>query len=293
MRDLFNHLLYVASKRMHRSKKLKFIRYLQARFQSLSMECYLHKERVKSGAMRSHTLLNLFAGDLSGADVVIAAGYDTPPRIHSSRYRYYPLNYQKSQQETGSYYVMLLGFALMAGVGILFAASRLEWLYGIIPVAALLLYLMGFKMASPYNFNKNTAALAVMCQVAEQLEPSKKVAFCFLDRCAISSEGYAVFGELVRKTRPQAEIVILDCIANGKHIYRVREEGSTARLPISGPGIRPHVLGEKTKELSPCSFFGRRCTILTCGQPDRDGDIYVSNTCGPVIRWPTLIKCRK
>ncbi len=180
------------------------------------------KVALQEKSARFFTLMNVIAGDISTAKTVFVAAYDTPSKAFLPNTKYYPFHAERNISEERLNLVSQIGLSLIAIVGAYFcfrlfmnAQGGMKALYLILAGALSLLALLSVRTkANAYNFNKNSASLAVMAKIAKRCKDNKDIAFAFLDYQASSFEGIKALME--DKRFLDKNLIMLDCIASGQ-----------------------------------------------------------------------------
>lgn len=183
---------------------------------------------------RLFSVCNAVAGDADRAGTVFVASYDTPTRALLPRYKYYPFHAEKSlQEENWNLLARILLAALPAAASFfsfkLYADAQgaARGMYLFFGAAFALLTMSAAKVRpSPVNFNRNSASLAVLEQIAESCRGNRNVAFAFLDQSVASYEGLKLFLKRL-KGKPKT-IVILDSVSSGGTLLLAHRGGSAA-----------------------------------------------------------------
>ncbi len=186
--------------------------------------------QIEQAKSRGFAGENILAGDFRQSDVVFAAAYDTPARSILPNIKYYPFHTDKNLKAEKLNLVVRLTilsvFALAVYLtlrlyyqgqnNILFLLTALVCITGTLAVIR--------TSASPWNFNLNSASLAVMGAVAKNLKDRQRAAFAFLDHGAESYEGLKALRE-VQETKDKT-MIVLNCIASGKKLIVAHRAGA-------------------------------------------------------------------
>jgi len=276
-------MLYGVTLGERRKKKSKaaFASYIKEKYEELGYSVRLDSIRTKY-----MTLNNIYAGDIDGAEIIIAAAYDTASRVFIPGYRYYPFHRSRTiGQERWNLLLMFLAALLMTLV-LGFCTFQYtndngpeKIAIGIIAViltGMILKWFTGFS--NRFNFNRNSASLAVMEQVAGSLSESGTVAFAFLDNTASSYDGIKKMLENPLKARA---VVILDCISSGEILvagHGKEGKAETERM-ISDSNIQEMVDKCYTTEKKEQNALNlsEKIIYLTSGKI-RKGDLVVEGT---------------
>ena len=219
MKDLM--MLYgvtLGSRRTKRQKAL-FEKETAERYSSLGYNVDIQRGKSPHGAFA-----NIVAGDASKAKVVVAAAYDTPSKCLLPGLRYFPLHSSKNLSEEKRDLVFRLGLLTVAAClafipfrQFLLEPDSVRYAFLAIAILLMLLGTLALRYGNcRFNFNRNSASLAVMAEVAQNLGSRDKAAFVFLDSQASSFFGIRAFRENV--SIGNAPILVLDCLAHGKNV---------------------------------------------------------------------------
>jgi hypothetical protein len=167
-------------------------------------------------------LMNVVAGDISRAKTVFIAGYDTPSSAFFPITKYYPFHAEKNIAGERLDIVMKIVLAVLAVLGAFFcfrfslnALGGMKAAYlGMAGVLTLVAILAMWTRANPFNFNRNSASLAVMAKIAENCKQNPEIAFVFLDYEASAFEGLKALVE--DKRFLDKTLIMLDCLASGE-----------------------------------------------------------------------------
>ena len=175
---------------------------------------------------------NLVIGNIKTARTVVMCPYDTPTRTLFP-YKYYPFNWKNNlRQETihlGINFViyLILGGLVFSILSYLSGAHTVFSAIGSVVFVLLILFssaLIG-GLPNTVNLNKNSASLALVVWLAQQLAESTCTCFVLLDHNASSSAGLRL---LAKEESIQNKFVIyLDCVANGEEFAFVHDELAT------------------------------------------------------------------
>ena len=285
MKDLIMYFGIPLGKRYSAKKKKNFLDIFLNKVQSFGYPVKLSK--MKFG---NKNCLNAYIGDMKKASTVLVTGYDTPQKKYKPNFKYYPLDKTKSVKEESRnlFFKQLL---LMAGILVAFLfimnASSFAGIYqilayGITGISAIFVVLLFRGFSNPFNFNKNTASLALLFRLIESLKEQKQQDFAvaLLDNVALSFEGYMHLskewgGLLAKKT-----VIILDCIAAGEELFLActnSAERKAAAFVESTKGVNFHLIQVPNDELelSPLHYF-KNCLYIFTGDYEKN-DIVVKN----------------
>lgn len=193
---------------------------------------------------------NVIAGDLEKAKLLIAAAYDTPAGAFLPGYKYFPFHTDKNVKEERKNIAVQAVVTALPTIGAAcllrqyFQTDLLIFLFLAILFALVAVWIIRVKK-NPVNFNRNSASLAVMAKVAEELKGRDDIAFVFLDQSVTSFEGLKLFGEKI--AGQSKRILLLDCIACGDTIVAAHGEDAleTAKRLVTAAQKQGLMIKEK------------------------------------------------
>lgn len=191
---------------------------------------------------------NIVIGDLSKAEFVLFARYDTPALALCPGYRVYPFqpHLQKKMKRRKILFESMFAFLFYA-LFILFAKMIFEQgiFFGIVgAIAAIVFFFLGTVVSSgiacPVNFNGNSAAVALIMDMVIKHRAQKRAAFILADGRA----GFAGYRALLKEKRvAKRTVLILQSIAYGKEQLLLQAESRAEFFPL--PGFLPHALSDR------------------------------------------------
>lgn len=186
--------------------------------------CFQTRQNRLSG------LCSLVIGDLDQADTVVACAYDTPGASVLPGIRYYPFHPARNTREEGRvllFHLFLAAacflpvFLLLKDFTALSMGGRLWRGLAALPFLAVAWRLLqGF--ANPVNFNRNSAAVAVVMKLAETVD-NPQVAFVLMDRGCSSLWGARVLQEACKEEKT---VILLDGLAAGEKMVTAHRKGA-------------------------------------------------------------------
>lgn len=249
MKDLMMLYGVTLGKRFHEKQKTYFINQVESSYSKLGFSVEVHRSQNLGINIR-----NVTAGDLNQADVVFAAAYDTPANSLLPDMRFYPFQISKNlKQERLNFLVRLVLLIVLALIAYFcvqfFGRSEGFWkaLYMLLLVLTVgVAVYFGSERANRFNFNRNSASLAVMHKIAEECQNNPKIAFVFFDRSVSSFAGIKAFKEqfgLQNKT-----LLLLDSVADGETLLVAHHSdmNSSAKKLISNASAIGLTINERT-----------------------------------------------
>jgi len=216
MKDLM--LLFgvnIAKRYSQRQKRIFFSQAIPY-FQDLG-----YQVEFQENSNKHSKLANILIGDLKAAHTWVLAPYDTPTRTLLP-YRYYPFNRQENiRQDNLDIALHLLIYLLLCVLVWFFssqfgALSMAQRVIGIVILALLFLFSSWLISGIPnlFNFNKNSASVALVASLAKANSGNRGVAYVLLDKAVSSYEGI----NALSKAFPGhgKTILYLDCVADGE-----------------------------------------------------------------------------
>lgn len=239
---------------------------------------------------KTTSLTNVVAGNLDEADILIGASYDTPTRVKLPNFLYFPLHTDKNLAEGKKEILfrlfLLVLFGISSAVCFFLFTKFSGWMKFLF--LTVMISLVFFSINSllykknQVNFNRNSASLAILAQVAESLKENHdlKVAYVFLDRQVDSLEGLQSFYE--EKEVKEKQFFLLDCLSFGEKIIIAHQKPSLSvdRFLSIGKEKKLSLLeklytGEKNKQ-NP-TFFSENLYYLVSGEVEK-GEFVVKHS---------------
>ena len=275
MREILIRVASIYGKRNNRRRKGNFLQIFKDKFavSGIPVEVLSGKEKDPS--------THLIVGDLKKADTVYMTGYDTST-MFLLPFPYYPLDRKKNSTVE----VIDLIIRILCAIGVIlldvFFLKDLEvnrFLFILLQaLISLIVILLVFGAASPYNFDRNTAAITLLYQCAVE-KKGKRPVFIYVDNTIQKGAyGYIYIAELLKDRLKGKKVVILDCIANGEEIYCLHDEKTEAFfLPeIEGVSVKEKTITEEEKKNSPLREFEKAVYVVS--GIERNGKITVKKT---------------
>ena len=276
-----------ANVRYKRKQKNKYVSMLGDEFQKMN-----YQVRGVIGKYNFHKALNLTVGDLLKADKIYICPYDTPARSYGKKSDYYPLD-GKNNFNTNflTSFLPLLLFGLIGLFYILYVLPKIDFILKpvwsvflvIIFIGLMLIaYFMTMGIANQVNFNRNSAGVITLINMASMLSDAEKekVAFVFTDYSYTSHAGDKMLRNALPKTIDNRKIVYLDCVGNGQEFVIGYRDKSTQDSKTFSKCFAEHPLRKKLTEdnmkFSSISYYPRGL-IITKGSRTPAGFV-VENT---------------
>ena len=273
--------------RFFRKQKDKFIKKLIHDFQSLGYK----EDIVESRKMFSSTK-NVVFGDLKQAKTIICVPYDTPIKVFSKKYNYYPFDIVKSQQKAFlPTFVPLLLIYLVAIIALEFVGFFIRntmfapfYNLGVLLVFALLLFFAYMGIPNEKNANMYTASVVCALSIATALtkEEKKSIAFVFTDKNKKDHYGDKILQRNLVVLNRNPNVICLSTIGNGKEIA-VGYNNSSRKIANtfvkcveSNNKITSNHIPEEDMEKLPISYY-QKSIIIACGNRNNDDKLVVEN----------------
>lgn len=249
MKDLMMLYGVTLGRRFHEKQKTYFINQVESSYSKFGFPTEIHRSQNLGVTIR-----NIMAGDLNQADIVFAAAYDTPASSLLPNMRFYPFQISKNlKQERLNFLVRLMFLIVLALIAYfcvqLFGRSEGLWkaLYLLLLVLTVgFAVFFGSERANRFNFNRNSASLAVMHKIAEQCKNNPRIAFAFFDRSVSSFAGIKAFKEQFEFQNKT--LIFLDSVAEGETLLVAHhaEMNSSAKKVISNASAIGLTVSERT-----------------------------------------------
>lgn len=213
METIFTTLCIQFANRSNAKKKVRFLNWAISYFQKLGYPIEIVNDKAKFGRV-----CDVIFGDLKKAKQVILVPYDTPLKFTIKKGGYYPLNKDKNRKvQLQNLLVQTLVSILWMGIAFLFmyASMKQEQVikYGMWVVCCICFFpafLFGKGIGNRYNFNRNTAAIAVAMDLAKDKKDT--LAYVFIDATTQSYKGYQLLVSKYEAVLAKQTIILLDCI---------------------------------------------------------------------------------
>lgn len=278
MREKMAVLGGVYGKRYTARQKNRFINYLNQQLNRLGYETQLDIKRGGSGRVCK----NFYVGDLEKAKIIVTVPYDTPSRFFFSGYIYRPLN-SKRTLHSEMLYQALQSIAAVSLLTLFYififqpcrnTGNRGMLIFGILGLAVLAVgtYKAAVGTANPYNFDRNTAGIAILVEIMKKLGKRKQIAYAFLDQACCSKEGYMQLARVLEKRIANVRLLMLDCVSAGEKLHFITGE----QTRVEQEKLQIHLMGEKELEETMLGIFPQG--VLLAGGEWDCGDLMVKNT---------------
>lgn len=230
---------------------------------------------------------NMLIGNVEKAETVILCPYDTPARSFF-QYKYYPFTKaQNLKQESKDLLLRmliftatcLLTYSVISQFSIL---GTLLKILGIVLIASLLMiaYFMLAGLASPINFNKNSASVALIASLAMKTRKNKaKVCYVLLDKNTDSNAGLK---NLLQDERfKHKKFIFLDSVASGEKLviaHRDAMMSDSKKISARLPGINVVDLSVPDEEIKDTILGLSPKTLHICVADNENNNYVVKNT---------------
>lgn len=169
---------------------------------------------------------NLIVGDLTSADIVLTAHYDTQPNF------YFPVIMGVSNIFTYllSQFLMIIPAILILSVSrfIIYILTQNDMVTQLISGIVFFLYLLQLMIGIPnkHTANDNTSGVAVLLSIMEDLpyELRDKVCFVFFDQEEVGLVGAGDFKKKYDKLIENKPLINFDCVANGNNLMFITKK---------------------------------------------------------------------
>ena len=221
----------------------------------LKEQGYSPKVEAHKGISPSH---NVIAGDLSTAEVVVTAHYDTCavmpfPNFITPRTCWFFLCFQAL--------VALVTVILIVGILAGLMALGLPRQLAVLGAYAVLIFVLWWMLAgkaNKSNVNDNTSGVITLLEIAHTLpeELRSKVAFVFFDNEEKGLLGSAAFSKAHKAEMADKLVLNFDCVSDGDHILFIpvkplrKDTASLDRLAAAFPSQ-----GKKQAEVCRTGFM--------------------------------------
>ena len=280
MKELFTFIAVTVGQRYKPKSKKAFTEYVATEFDSIG-----YKVRIDDQTSKGKRMINLFFGDVKNAKTIVMAGYDTPPSGIRIKKEYYPFDYARNKQNavrnlTVQAIVSVILISLLPLGYLLFwsdADLTVRIVLSILGVIILgCMYFISGGSGNPVNFNRNSAALTILFELARK-EKKKEAAYVLVDKTCLGFEGYKAVLSRFGADESKYRFIILDCVGHGE----VTEIISTARASDDYGAINamPNTNLRVDSTSLPINLF-TKCIQISGGQPDDRSVLVVNNTGG-------------
>lgn len=216
LKDLMMKYGVTCGKRYTKSEKNLF---LSEVLKDLEQNKIPYTVQKKSSSLMS--IRNVIIGD-KNAPIVFAVAYDTPSLSLNPKYHYYPFQNKKNKTahiiDILIYTIITLIFFALAIWMMYLAKSNtslgLRIIFIILMILALMVaYRYSKGISNPYNFNSNSASVALIMDLAIKTK-GKNVCFVLLDQSINSFEGTKILQEEIPSSK---RLIFLNSLAKGDY----------------------------------------------------------------------------
>ena len=190
-------------------------------------------------------------GNVDKANIIVCGAYDTPEKAYIEM-KNYPFNMEANIKEQQASLIVKVVAAIVLSL-VMFLIVRgfgnyqlyLKILAGIaIAVILYVIYKMTTGIANTVNFSRNSAAVATIMKLAEEID-NEKVAFVLLDQTVNSYEGLDLLKEKVGNKK---KIIYLDNLSYGNRCV-VAHRGSSDVTMLLKAGMEEKIYREPSNAL--------------------------------------------
>lgn len=274
--------------RFTRSQKSKFLKALHEDMNALGYEATVIK-----GKKALTKAENYLFGNIKQVKTLIVMPYDTPERKFWHKVLYYPMDGNKTASKTmaATYVPLVVIFAfIFVAVYIVQPQTTSVVINTILSVLTFsltiaLVYMMLHGVHNKHNVNRNSATIAQAQRIATMLnkDERKRVGFLFTDKNKLRFVGAEASVNFLNEHSKNPTIIYLDCIGKGTQTrigFNPQNRKLATEIAKSYPDkkdIEVVKLNEEMRLQSAMSFF-RKAVIISSGDVDKDGNLYVLGT---------------
>lgn len=261
--------------RYTKQQKQIFYDHVYENYQKLGLTVSLQTQK-KNGVN------NIIIGNLSMAQVIIVAAYDTPSQIKFKAVDYYPFNPRKNIKVEIRYALIqwIIVSVIFSGFYFLLrdfpAYGLIAKIGAVILTLAALVFVYWFlrNYPNPVNFNRNSAALVMIEKIAHSFS-QKSVAYVLLDQGVNSYLGMKAAAEVIGADQ---RVIILDALADGEQLVVAHRQNTAVDeyLNCQTLRIKDKVYSEQQAAKNQLSFF-KKSLVLTSGSISKN-NLVVKNT---------------
>jgi len=276
MKEKMMYYGVILAQRFTHKQKQFFYEQINERFNDLGFQVALQSE-----SFRYNSVNNIIIGDIDKASKLIVAAYDTPTYIHFFDAKYYPFNSKKNSEQDLLYLLIQLLVTTLLGGLLYFVISDIASFSLVIKIVSiafsiavvLAIIWLFLTKSNPINFNRNSAALAVIEAVGEMCD-TEEVAFVLLDYGVNSYQGHKVFCQSYSVTKP---VLLLDAIAYGETVVIAHRDNIDVEVYLKDDKLKivDKIYDERQAESNTLAFF-KKASILTTGSIEK-GQFIVRN----------------
>lgn len=185
---------------------------------------YIAKLAVYQNNMKNAK--NVIIGDLGKAKMIFVTNYDTPSKVYTHNYKYYPFSPKNNIKEENKSFVvqMIIIFVwIIFGFLCFYFSQKFNYLYKNIfygmMVACLFFSILNIKARpNKANMTRNSSSIALMMDLARNSK--KEYAFILLDKVSNSYVGLHEMDNYLKDNNIniKSPIINLDCVAYGKDV---------------------------------------------------------------------------
>lgn len=254
-------------KRCSKEEKHLFLEETEKSFREKGIPC-----RTVQKQSSVLTVEHMYINDPKKAEIIVAAPYDTPQASYLRRMKWYPFNKKKNAAQDK----MNLCIETIVIIGIMLLAVGCIWLArnygGAVRVLGVILAVMLGTAAwrisrgssNPVNFSMNSAGLAVLLALAEDMGKSENIAFACMDESAMSLEGAKLMKEDVN---PGARMIFLNGLCGSKHMYVHTDD---VKKPEELKSFTDKKIKEGTAKQSLNGLYPNSAMLICGEQEDKD-----------------------
>lgn len=169
---------------------------------------------------------HLAVNDLTKADVIVIASYDTLSKTVFGKY--YPFNKNKSLKQND--YMLILNFVIFVMLAAVMwllnhcISTNMQAFNIVTYILLCILLFVGtilYKgLPCKYNYNRNSISVVTLVNLIKNSN-SKKIGFVFLDNASNSYQGYKEIREYISKKQ---KVIVLDALSSGDMLAFVSNE---------------------------------------------------------------------
>lgn len=203
-------------KRYTRGQKASFIHYVMDELDKNHIPYQIQDKRSSLLSIR-----NIIIGDVSKADTVIAAAYDTPSVVSLDKYKWYPFQPSKNKEQDkkialkeGILVILTLIVAVLSFWNGL-SASAVYMKVLLFLISAVLLYFtyrFSAGKAAPVSLNMNSASVAVVMDMILNEHCLDHVAYVLYSEGVTSVEGVKALRDVIPENK---KMIFLSGLAEG------------------------------------------------------------------------------
>ena len=216
---------FILGKRVTEKQRKKFLTVAAQEFSQSSYEVVTTASKLEGGKGVQKSFYNLYSGDFSAAEIIVASYYDTPFKTFSLSKQF---AFENGYSQKNSCLNLLMGLGLVGATSLIyfFLLSPIINSYGFLSIPGLSTLLMmiavfscviNYRSGIPNKFNlvRNTSSLISIFIMAHKLptELRRKVGFAFLDGGTTGSYGLTMLENYLTKDKKRV-LIYLDSLGN-------------------------------------------------------------------------------